>query len=155
MNGKIGWAVAVVVAVAATAFYFWPQLSQAPVVQQTINTAPVNSAQTIDRSMMTGTWQSNTDAKFTREFRADGVIYDRYQGDATAGVGGSWGVVLDVSKEAGITIPAASLLGKTVIKAIWEDGAEITYFSVDALSAASMTITDLSGRGGVTVFTKI
>ncbi len=151
MNGMAGWIVAVVVALGAVGFYFWPMLSKAPVVTEQSGT----QQQAVTQPAMAGTWQSNSDPKFTREFRVDGVIYDSYAGDPTPGVGGSWGIVLDVSKESKLTVPAAALVGKTVIKATWENGAEVTYFSVDALSATSMTITDLSGAGGVTVFTKI
>ena len=154
MNKNIGWIVAVVVALAAITFYFWPQLSQAPAGQQTATTTPTSTGQS-DTAQMAGTWRSTTDAKFTREFRADGVIYDRYEGDATAGVGGTWGVVLDPSREPMLAVLSASLAGKTVIKAVWEDGAETTFFTVDSVSNTSMTTTDLSGRGAVTVYTKV
>lgn len=156
----MGWIVAAVVIVAAGAFYFWPNLSKAPATTDTEQTATTTSqtqatsTQTLRDPMMSGTWQSNSDAKFTREFRADGVVYDRYKGDATAGVGGSWEVV-DPAKESALLARATALAGVTVIKAMWEDGAVVTYFSINKLDEKSMTITDLSGRGGVTVFTKI
>lgn len=151
---NLGWVVAVVIAIAAAVYIWWPTTAgevQAPAGEQQ---APATQ-QAVTESSMAGTWRSNTDAKFTREFRADGVIYDRYEGDATAGVGGSWGIVLDPSREPALTVPVVSLAGKTVIKATWENGVEVTYFSVDALGPTTMTITDLSGTGGVTVFTKI
>ena len=153
MNGMTGWIVAAIVIIAAGVFYFWPQLSQAPATTGQTNTTQTSGTET--SSKIVGTWQSQTDAKFTREFRVDGVIYDRYEGDATPGIGGSWSIVLDVSRETGLTIPAASLTGKTVIKAVWEDGAETTYFTVDAVSGTSLTTTDLTGNGSVTVYTKI
>lgn len=157
MNNMMGWIVAAIVVVAAGVFYFWPQLSQAPAEQsgQQATTTASGAQQGVDRAQMTGTWRSTTDSKFTREFRADGVIYDRYEGDAIAGTGGSWSVVLDASRETGLTVPAANLIGKTVIKAEWEDGSLITYFTVDALSGTSMTTTDLTGNGKVTIYTKV
>jgi len=153
MNGIMGWVVAAIVIVAAGVFYFWPQLSKAPVSQtpQAGQQAPA----TTGNAQLTGTWKSTTDAKFTREFRTDGVIYDRYEGDATPGIGGSWGAVLDISRETGLTVPPASLAGKTVIKATWENGSITTYFTVDAVSDTSLTTTDLSGNGKVTTYTKV
>lgn len=161
MNSMMGWVVAAVVIVAAGVFYFWPQLSQAPATQnsgteQQGTTDSTSAAQrSSDVAALSGTWRSNTDAKFTREFRADGVIYDRYEGDASAGIGGSWGLVLDATKEPGLVASAASLIGKTVIKATWEDGAETTYFVVNSVSGTTLTTTDLSGNGKVTIYTKV
>ena len=151
---NLGWIVAVVIALGAAAYIWWPTTAGEALPVVTEQTAQTQQ-QPVTAQSMAGMWRSNSDAKFTREFRADGVIYDRYEGDATAGAGGSWGIVLDLTRESALTVPAESLAGKTVVKATWENGVEVTYFSVDTLSPTSMTITDLSGRGGVTVFTKI
>lgn len=151
----MGWVVAAIVIIAAGVFYFWPQIMKAPVTnapQTAEQTGQIEQTQNPD---MPGTWRSDRDAKFTREIRTDGTIIDRYEGEPTAGVNGQWSAVADVSAETGITIPAAALAGKTVIKVVWEGGAETTYFAIDALAATTMTTTDLSGRGEVNTWTRI
>ncbi len=150
-----GWIVAAVVVIAAGGFYFWPTLMQAPATtpEEVATTTPAAGDSTRD-PMMSGTWKSNTDAKFTREFRNDGVVIDRYEGDVGAGVGGSWEVV-DPAKESALLSRATALAATTVIKMTWENGVEVTYMAVNKLEDKSMTTTDLSGTGKVTVFTKI
>jgi hypothetical protein len=101
-----------------------------------------------------GTWRSTTDAKFTREIRTDGIITDRYEGDATAGESGGWQAV-DLMTETVPGIPAASLAGKTVIKVTWGDGTEVTYFTIDSVTRTTLVTTDLSGRGAVTTYTRV
>ena len=39
---------------------------------------------------MVGKWRSIDDPKFTREFRADGIVVDRYEGDEHATSSGTW-----------------------------------------------------------------
>ncbi len=153
MNTTIAWVVGVIVVLGAG----WYLLMGMPDQQAAEQGAPEPNGQQFENigdPEMLGTWKSSSDTKFTREFRSDGVIYDRYEGDATAGMGGSWAVV-DPAQEAPLASLAASLAATTVIKATWNDGADVTYFSVNKLDEKSMTITDLSGRGGVTVFAKI
>ena len=155
MNAAIGWVVAIVVALGVVAYFWWPQVNE-KLGGNTPQEQGADSAQEQENvsPMMSGMWQSQTDAKFTREIRADGVIIDRNKGDASAGIHGEWSVV-DPSAESGLAVPAASLAGMTVVKVVWEGGVETTYFAVNSLSETSMTITDLSGRGSVTTFAKI
>ena len=156
----MGKTIAVVVAilvVAGAIYYLWPMMrAQAPApaitgVEQGTS-EPVQGAPLAEQ--LSGTWRSQTDASFTREMRADGVIIDRYEGDATAGVNGSWSAV-NPAMEAPLAARAASLANTTVIKASWENDSVVTYFAVNTLTGTTMTITDLSGRGEVTTFTKI
>ena len=151
-----GWIIAAVVVIAAGTFYFWPTLMQAPAPsngeQNATSTSEIAGKPLAEQ--MAGNWRSNTDAKFTREIRQDGVMIDRYEGDTSAGINGSWSVVNPAQEEA-LSSMASTLGNVSVIKVVWEGGVETTYFKVDSLGATSMTITDLSGAGGVTVFTKI
>lgn len=101
-----------------------------------------------------GTWRSKTDAKFTRTFTTGGIVTDRYEGDASAGMSGGWTAV-DVLTETVPGIPTASLTGKTVIKVAWGDGTDITYFTIDSVTDTTLVTTDLSGRGAVTTYTKV
>jgi len=155
MNGTMGWIVAALVVVVAGAFYFWPTLMQAPTQTETATTtAQSTDTQLTENPDMPGTWRSNEDTKFTREFRADGVVIDRYEGDASAGISGEWTAV-DPVAETTLGVPAASLAGKVVIKVVWEGGVETTYFSINSLTDTTMSITDLSSQGGVTTFTRV
>lgn len=155
MNGMMGWIVAAVVIVASGVFYFWPQIMKAPVaVEQGAPEQTGEVKENVGDPMMSGLWQSNTDAKFTREIRPDGVMIDRYEGDMGAGTGGEWSVV-DPAQETPLAGIAANYAGMTVIKVVWDGGVETTYFAVNKLDEKSLTTTDLSGRGAVTVYTKI
>lgn len=153
MNKGSWVAVVVVLVVALGAFYFWPSL-QTGLQNQMEQQAAHGGMEATRDPMMSGLWQSNTDAKFTREIRPDGVVIDRYEGDMGAGVGGEWSVV-DPAMESALTVPAINLAGMTVIKVVWDGGVETTYFSVNSLSETTLTTTDLTGRGEVTTYTKI
>lgn len=155
MNAKTLTTIIVLIALGVGAFYFWPMMATAPSDTSSMEqTSQTQNEETYRDPMMSGTWRSNTDAKFTREMRQDGVIIDRYEGEASAGINGTWSVV-DPGTEVGLTVPAESLQGMTVIKVVWEGGVETTYFAVNALSETSLTTTDLSGRSAVTVYTKV
>ncbi len=148
----MGWIVAAVVIIAAAVFYFWPSISAAPATSGQATTTPQATEQS--SKDVSGTWRSQTDAKFTREIRTDGVIIDRYEGDTTAGVNGEW-VVVDAATETGLTTPATSLAGLTVIKVVWEGGVETTYFAINSVDEKTLTTTDLTGKGEVTIYSRI
>jgi hypothetical protein len=42
------------------------------------------------KRMLVGTWQNNADTGFTRQFNADGTMTDRYEGDDSATIHGTW-----------------------------------------------------------------
>jgi len=155
MNGILGWVVAAI-AIVIGGYYFWSQSKEVPAPAAETGTeqqTPVTQ-NTAGDPRMAGLWQSTTDVKFTREIRADGVMIDRYVGDVGAGVGGQWSVV-DPTKETVLASRAEALGGMTVIKVVWEGGVETTYFSVNKLADTSMTTTDLTGRGAVTIYNKV
>lgn len=159
MKGTIGWIVAAAVIIAAGAYYFMNKDVVAPVAtdqtqgtQQTQETSEVSQGTAAET--MSGTWQSDSDAKFTREIRADGVIIDRYEGDATPGVNGEWSIV-NPAQEPAITAFAAAFPNKTVVKAEWEGGVEVTYFVISEVTGTKLVTTDLSGTGSVTSYTKV
>lgn len=143
---------AVVVALGAAAFYFWPTLSKAPVQNETATGGEVGTEPTQNPDL-SGTWRSTSDAKFTREIRTDGVIIDRYEGEASAGLNGSWKSI--AASELPASIPGTSFVEKTIIEVTWEGGVETTYFVVSDLTATSLTTTDLTGRGEVTTWTRL
>ena len=147
MNKTIAVVVAVVVVLGA-AYYL-----SVGIPTTTMPVTTEQGAQETRDPMMAGMWKSQTDEKFTREIKVDGVMIDRYEGDVSAGINGEWSVV-DPAKEIALADRAGALAATTVIKIVWEGGVETTYFAVNKLDEKSMTITDLSGRGGVTIFSK-
>jgi hypothetical protein len=54
--------------------------------------APVIDLAAVKRTL-TGTWQNSADTRFTRQFNADGTVIDRYEGDDSATIHGTWIVV--------------------------------------------------------------
>lgn len=103
---------------------------------------------------LAGTWQSTDDAKFTREFSADGTVTDRYDGDASATMSGTYAKVNPI-EDAPLGISAEYLAEMpSVIKINWSDG-ESAYFGVSAVSTTSLALIHLSGRGNVLSFTKV
>ncbi len=156
MKGMIGWLVAAAVVIAAAAYYFNNQPAAVTSTSDETQVMPTQTevSQGSASESMSGTWRSDSDAKFTRELRSDGVIIDRYEGDATPGINGEWSIV-NPTQEPAITAIAASFPNKTVVKAEWEGGVEVTYFVISDVTATKLVTTDLSGRGVVTTYTKV
>ena len=102
---------------------------------------------------MNGTWKSKEDAKFTREFNADGTVTDRYEGDASATMTGTY-MFVDAGVETDLSVPASYLAGTKVIKTTWPDGT-ILYFAVQSVTATDLALVNLSGRGNILSFTKV
>ncbi len=105
---------------------------------------------------MNGTWKSKEDAKFSREFTADGTVTDRYLGDASATLTGTYMIVDPLEEPTGAlgNVPVASLTGMTVIKTTWSNG-DIMYFTVLALTDTELQLSNISGRGNTLAFTKV
>ena len=102
---------------------------------------------------MNGTWKSKEDTKFTREFNADGTVTDRYEGDASATMTGTY-MFVDAGVETDLPVPAANLAGTKVIKTTWPDGT-ILYFAVQSVTATDLALINLSGRGNILSFTRV
>jgi hypothetical protein len=118
--------------------------------------APVNQdprAESFDglrmqmREKMIGTWRSQQDAKFTREFRADGTVGDRYEGSAVD-ANGTWMFVLDASKEP-IQLPAVA--GLTILKITM---GEAMYFAIQEVTDSELQLMGLT-NGGMQVYTRM
>src|SRR3989344_670586 len=56
--------------------------------------------------LMSGKWESKEDAKFVREFRADGTVVDTYEGNASATMTGTWEVVDPIKEDVGVSATA-------------------------------------------------
>lgn len=122
--------------------------SQRPAMEATsASEASTSSAQ------MAGTWRSTDDAKFTRTFSADGTVTDRYEGDDSATDSGPYAIV-DPNTVSDLPVQASALAGMTVIKADFAKTGTM-YFSINALTATSLQMTYLGGRGGLLSFTRV
>jgi hypothetical protein len=101
--------------------------------------------------VLVGTWRSKDDTKFTREFKADGTMTDRYQGDASATETASF-VTINPSVVEVPGVPAANLAGMTVIRVDFSSGP--MFFSINSMTDKELSMTNLSGRGNILTFTK-
>lgn len=95
-----------------------------------------------------GTWRSRSDAKFEREFSADGSVEDRYEGAVT--VSGTWDVV-DGPELADTGFPAPDA-GTRVLRIAFPE--EVLYFAIDDLTADSLSLAYL-GAGGSLEFERV
>lgn len=87
-----------------------------------------------------GVWQSIEDPKFTREFRVDGTVFDRYEGKPDATVEGQWHVVMSSDEKLPFTMKA----GVTYL--VIEEVEEVLYFSVNKLTADELELVYQSGE---------
>jgi hypothetical protein len=139
----------IVIVLAAIAYFF---LMQKTAVSQDAAVTAAPTASSTDQRLA-GTWKSTDDAKYTREFSADGSVVDRYEGDDSATETGTY-VQIDPSTDAGLPVPAAALAGQSVIRIDFpKEGA--MYFSINTLTDTSLAMTYLSGRGNVLSFTRV
>jgi len=156
MNTKIVWIV-VAILVLGAAYWFVSDYQKEGADDQRLAEGSATDPKSVNNAgirdpMMSGTWKSTEDAKFTREFEADGTITDKYEGDAEATTVGSWEVV-DPNTEIKLPVPPINLAGMTVIKTEWSNG-EVMYFSINALTDIDLKMTNLSGRGNILMFTR-
>jgi len=144
-------ALTLVFAAAAIAFgvyLFWPSATNetlpagAPAVQ---SEAVADEAQDL-----VGRWQSDEDASFIREFRADGTVEDIYtQPDGPVSSSGDWEVFTAGTPPDGTAIP---LEQGAVYLRIAMDG-EQYYFRIAALSDDALQLIYLD-RGGALNFSR-
>lgn len=155
MNSKLLTWVVIAVVVIGGGWYFYSQQkgdSMTGDKMQGDDSAMMEGDHMAADPMMTGTWKSTEDAKFTRTFKADGTVTDAYEGEASATETASYTVV-DPTKETGLTVPAANLSGLTVIRIDFASGP--MYFSINKLTETDLQMTNLSGRGNILMFTKV
>ena len=96
-----------------------------------------------------GTWKSKEDARFIRTFKADGTVTDRYEGDDSATVSGTWSFVADPSKEQG-ELPVVK--DAKVLKLQFPE--EVMYFALTDLTETDLSMIYLSGNGSLE-FTRV
>ena len=82
-----------------------------------------------------GVWQSIEDPTFTREFRVDGTVYDRYEGKPDASTEGQWHVFMSPTDEKP-PFPVKEGVTYLAIKMV----EEVLYFSVAKLTADELDL---------------
>ncbi|KND47447.1 MAG: hypothetical protein AB199_03390 [Parcubacteria bacterium C7867-004] len=150
MNTKIITGIAVVIALLVVGWWYWTYLAPralAPTQEMATTTeeGSVNEvANTTDafKAKLAGDWRSKDDAKFTRQFSADGTVVDRYQGNDDATVTGEWSIVADPSKEA---IPLPVVKDAKIVKIEFPE--EALYFAVNGLTETDLSMIYLTGNG--------
>lgn len=144
----------IVIILAALIYFFLGTPAEAPVAV-TEGGAPmgkqVASADNAN-GPIPGTWKSDEDPKFTREFTASGTITDRYEGDTSATITGSWTVVDPTTEATGL--PVEAVTGMTIIKVTYPDS-EVMYFGISSITETTLSLINLSGRGNILMFTKV
>ncbi|MDP2650397.1 MAG: hypothetical protein Q8P16_02420 [bacterium] len=162
-TNKLLIAIVVVAVAAAAAYLFWPKAGEAPengeaaFGQQQQNEPQANgageepefpSAGAVANGLV-GTWQSNEDAKFKREFNADGTVTDTYEGENAVASHGEWEVFTDPSAE---PVEVPDIPGATYVRLVFDE--ETVYFIVPEITESNLVMIYL-GRGGALTFTRV
>lgn len=151
MNRNVIVGIAVVLALIVVGWWYWAMMVPA----QTVSEEPAAengdaAGSTVQTSMdLSGTWRSKEDARFVRVFTTDGTVTDRYEGDDSATVTGTWNVVEDPSTER----PELPVIeGAQVIKVQFAE--EVLYFAITKLTETDLSMIYLSGNGSLE-FTRV
>ncbi|PIR82315.1 hypothetical protein COU20_03060 [Candidatus Kaiserbacteria bacterium CG10_big_fil_rev_8_21_14_0_10_59_10] len=99
---------------------------------------------------LVGEWRSTQDPNFTRAFRADGTVVDRYEGEPAASASGTWTVFTEATAPAGVAIP----LNAAGVYLLMNVEGDVLHFQVANVTATELELVYLD-RGGVLVFTRV
>lgn len=155
MNKNVVIGIVVVIALAIVGWWYWTMMRPvagteqvAPSADQSINGVAVPNE---DAAVaLAGTWRSKQDARFVRVFQANGTIVDRYEGDDSATVTGTWNFVEDPAEEqAGLPV----VKDAKVIKVQFPE--EVMYFALLDLSETDLSMSYLGGAGGSLEFSRV
>lgn len=97
-----------------------------------------------------GLWKSTGDVSFTREFKEDGEVVDRYSGSESATVVGEWEIFTAENPAPGAWFP---LEEDSVYVRIMFDG-EAYHYLIASVSETALELVYLD-RGGVLQFEKV
>ena len=150
-NVVIGIVIVLALVVAGGAYYFlMPR--PADVGEDVPAPGSVNDVARPDQEVaasLDGTWKSKEDARFVRTFKADGTVTDRYEGDDSATVSGTWSFVMDPTKEQA-ELPVVK--DAKVLKLQFPE--EVMYFALTQLTETDLSMIYLSGNGSLE-FTRV
>lgn len=152
MNKNVITGIVVVLALLVLGWWYWSQMMPSALAPtdsaplESVNGSAMQEEET--ETKLSGTWQSKEDTKFTREFRSDGTVTDRYEGMTDAMVTGTWSFV-DPALEP-VALPVVK--DARVLKIEFPE--EALYFALTGVSETDLTLLYLSGNGTLE-FTKI
>lgn len=142
----IAWVILFVV-VAAGIWYFAGRPANAPTMPAG---EMMEGGEEAAEAAVVGTWRSKQDSKFTREFRADGTIVDRYEGDDSATIEGSW----SMANPAAVDIQGMEYDADAQLIMV-NDPYESYLFKVNSVSETDLSLTYIGGAGGSLEFERI
>lgn len=99
---------------------------------------------------LVGVWRSTQDTKYTREFKAEGTVIDKYEGNTSATQSGVWSQVIDIKT---LPTPLPTVGNATFMSVVF--GQETFYYTVGATSTADhLVLIPLSGKN-ILDFTRV
>lgn len=154
MASRLGIALLIVLALSAAGYLWFKGLpptpgSGVPAATSTPEAATAEPPIGSIRTGVVGSWRSDADAKFTREFRANGTVVDRYQGNDDATVTGSWHIVTDSSS---LPVQLRDLDAGTLLEISFPE--ETLYFTVSKVDEDELVMT-YAGAGPTLSFTRV
>jgi hypothetical protein len=155
MDSKFIVALAMLLALGAAGYLWYSGLPPAPSASQDETAQPAAATPDVStlppstlKAEMSGSWRSADDAKFTREFHADGTLIDRYEGEPDASVRGSWQVI-----GGGEGLPASlAAEERTIVRIAFPE--EVLFLVVTALTEDKLEMAYVGGTGSLR-FTRI
>ncbi|MDP3402485.1 MAG: hypothetical protein Q8S35_00825, partial [bacterium] len=141
MNRNVVIGIVVVLALAVVGWWYLAMMVPVQTLPQEMSPEGTGAkVSTVQTSMdLSGTWRSKQDARFVRVFAVDGTITDRYEGDDSATVTGTWNVVEDLASER----PELVVNGNVQVIRV-QFAEEMLYFAIAALTETDLSMIYLS-----------
>lgn len=151
MNRNVIVGIVVVLALVVVGWWYWAMMMPTQVMPEEMSPeAAGGEVSTVQSSLdLSGTWRSKEDARFVRVFNVDGTITDRYEGDESATVTGTWNVVEDPATER----PELEINGDVQVVRV-QFAEEVLYFAIANLTETDLSMIYLSGNGSLE-FTRV
>ena len=141
------WLIIILVIIAGAGYFLLPTEPTGEVPNPSASEEPARYA-SADAALV-GVWQSTDDALYSREFATDGTVTERYEGDESATIVGTWETFTDTSN---LPEPLAGSAGVTFLRVVFEG--EAFYYSIADVSLSNLQLIYLD-RGGALNFIRV